>query len=192
MSLKNYGRLVAIFVLLPACHTPKPGETKMLDFGQFTITVPATWDPIKVRGIDSYVGLIALGEEDTINFDLGWYSNALDEDKKFMIQNGDFYVLDSVSSEGEKNFTFYGKVDTVNVESFLENEITWATVDGRKAKIVSPKRTGQGLTGIYIDSVWMAGSARDKFQMNGRNLNAENERLLLKAFETLRFKKTAK
>ncbi|WP_143165060.1 hypothetical protein [Chryseolinea serpens] len=164
----------------------------MLDFGQFTITVPATWDPVKVRGIDSYVGLIALGEEDTINFDLGWYSNALDEDKKFMIQNGDFYVLDSVSSDGAANFMFYGKADTVNVENFLENKITWTTVDGRKAKIISPKRTGQGLTGIYIDSVWMAGSARDRFQMNGRNLNAENERLLLKAFETLRFKKIAK
>ncbi|SHH65276.1 hypothetical protein SAMN04488109_4843 [Chryseolinea serpens] len=192
MRLKNHGRLIIIFAFLSACHTPKPGETKMLDFGQFTITVPATWDPVKVRGIDSYVGLIALGEEDTINFDLGWYSNALDEDKKFMIQNGDFYVLDSVSSDGAANFMFYGKADTVNVENFLENKITWTTVDGRKAKIISPKRTGQGLTGIYIDSVWMAGSARDRFQMNGRNLNAENERLLLKAFETLRFKKIAK
>jgi hypothetical protein len=161
----------------------------MLDFGQFTIMVPATWDPVKARGIDSYVGLIALGDEDTLNFDLGWYSNELNEDKKFMIQDGDFYVLDSVSSDSVRNFTFYGKADTVNIERFQENKITWTTVDGRKAKIVSPKRTGHGMTGIYIDSLWMAGSARDRFQMNGKNLNAENERSLLKAFETLRFKK---
>ena len=164
----------------------------MLDFGQFTITVPATWSPVKARGIDSYVGLIALDHEDTINFDLGWYSNSLEEDKKFMTRDGDFYVLDSISSDGVRNFTLYGKADTVDIERFMENKTTWTTVDGRKAKILSPKRTGQGMTGIYIDSVWMAGSARDRFQMNGRNLNTENERQLLNAFKTLRFKKHAK
>ncbi|AYB32565.1 hypothetical protein [Chryseolinea soli] len=189
MSLTNHGILIAIFVFLSACHTRKPAETKMLDLGQFTITVPATWSPVKVRGIDSYVGLIALDYGDTINFDLGWYSNSLEEDQKFEILNGDFYVLDSASSDSVRNFTFYGKADTVDVERFMENKITWTTVDGRKAKIVSPKRTGQGMTGIYIDSIWMAGSARDRFQMNGRSLNAENERRLLNAFKTLRFNK---
>ena len=140
MSLKNHGRLVAIFVFLSACHTPKLGETKMLDFGQFTITVPATWSPVKARGIDSYVGLIALDHEDTINFDLGWYSNSLEEDKKFMTRDGDFYVLDSISSDGVRNFALYGKADTVDIERFMENKTIWTTVDGRKAKILSPKR----------------------------------------------------
>ena len=59
----------------------------------------------------------------------------------------------------------------------------------KKAKIVRPRQAGRGMTGIYFDSLWTAGSGTDKFQINGTDLHPDNERRLLQAFETLKFKK---
>lgn len=54
-----------------------PG-TRQLDFGDFTIEVPASWQPVQLQGIDSYVGGIAMDQDQQAHFDLGWYSNSLD------------------------------------------------------------------------------------------------------------------
>jgi hypothetical protein len=160
-----------------------PDTWQTLDFNEFTIQVPPTWQQIQIQGIDSFVGLIALGNGDTAMFDLGWYSNALDEESIF-VNDGDVHLVDE-----RGNLEFYGKADTVDIEKLKKNKIKWTTIDGKRAKIVQPKHSGKGLTGVYFDSLWTKGSGTDRFQMSGRNLNAENERQLLQAFETLRFSK---
>jgi hypothetical protein len=53
---------------------------KQLDFGDFTIEVPATWQPVTLQGIDSYIGGIQMDQDQQATFDLGWYSNSLDVD----------------------------------------------------------------------------------------------------------------
>jgi hypothetical protein len=157
-----------------------------LDFGRFKIDVLSTWQPGKAKGIDSYVGQMALDEGDTVSFDLGWYSNSLEEKYDFMIQNGDVFLKRQIAGDSVV-YEFYGKADTVDVEKFKVNVVGWTTIDNRRAKIIKPKNTGTGMTGIYFDSLWVAGSGIDRFQMNGRNLRPDNERELLKAFETLTF-----
>jgi hypothetical protein len=67
--------------------------------------------------------------------------------------------------------------------------VKWDTIDGRKAKIVSPKQPGNGITGIYIDSLWQTGNVVDRFNLYGINLKPENERIFLDALNTLRFKR---
>ncbi|MCB0541690.1 MAG: hypothetical protein KDE33_29560, partial [Bacteroidetes bacterium] len=37
-----------------------PTTWKTLDFKEFTIQVPPTWGHVRIKGVDSYVGLIAL------------------------------------------------------------------------------------------------------------------------------------
>jgi hypothetical protein len=137
--------------ILTSCEKVKR-DKKSLDFGRFTIEVPGTWDKVKRKGIDSYVGQIAIDENDTLNFDLGWYSSDLTDDPN------------------------------------LQDSVSWATIDNRKAKIVRPKKSGLGTTGVSIDSLWRAGSGIDRFQINGKNLKSDNERLFLEAIKTLRFK----
>lgn len=156
---------------------------KTLDFGKFKIDVPVTWQPVKNTGIDSYVGLIVLDKGDTVSFDLGWYSNSLDDESVYVDSNGDVYLLDNGSTP-----KFYGKADTIDVESLMENKVIWRTIDSKRAKIVQPKQTGKGMTGVYFDSLWTKGSGTDRFQMNGKNLNPNNEKRLLEAFETSKFK----
>jgi len=175
--------LTIILLMLLSCIDKQKGETKTLDFGRFKIDVPGTWQQVKAKGIDSYVGLMILDEGDTVSFDLGWYSNSL-EDESVYVENDDVYLVDN-----ESHPDFYGKVDTVDIEKFKKNKIKWTTIDGKRAKIVQPKQTGKGMTGVYFDSLWTKGSGTDRFQMNGKNLTADNQRRLLEAFETLKFKK---
>ena len=177
-------RLTIILLALLSCTDKQKGETKTLDFGIFTIDVPATWQQVKANGIDSYVGLMILDKGDTVSFDLGWYSNALDDESVYIDGNGDIYLVDN-----ESNLEFYGKADTIDVEKLKMNKVEWTTIAGKRAKVVKPKQTGNGMTGVYFDSLWTKGSGTDRFQMNGKNLNPDNERRLLEAFETLRFKK---
>jgi hypothetical protein len=181
-------RLAIILLALLSCNDKQKSETKTLDFEHFTLDVPVTWEHVKARGIDSFVGHLKLDNGDTIMFDLGWYSNSLDEDYKFKVENGDVYLKnEKESTPNSVLFEFYGKVDTVDIEKLKVNKIRWKTIDGKRAKIVQPKETGKGITGIYFDSLWTAGSGTDRFQMNGTNLHPDNEKRLLQAFETLNF-----
>jgi hypothetical protein len=175
--------LIIIVLTLFSCAAKQKVEIKTLDFGKFKIDVPATWEPVKNNGIDSYVGFIILDNADTVSFDLGWYSNSLDDESVYVDSNGDVYLLDN-----ESNPEFYGNADTIDVEGLKMNKIKWTTIDAKRAKIVQPKQAGKGMTGVYFDSLWTKGSGTDRFQMNGKNLNPDNEKRLLEAFETLNFK----
>jgi hypothetical protein len=78
-------------------------------------------------------------------------------------------------------------VDEDDPEAANRYTITWNTIDGRKAKIVSPRRVGNGITGIYIDSLWGEGLNRTRFNLYTHNLDKINEKLLLNAISTLKF-----
>lgn len=63
-----------VFLLLLAClGCSNSTEPKVLDFGKFTLTTPATWRSFSAQGYDSMVGGVANGR-DTLRFDYGWYS----------------------------------------------------------------------------------------------------------------------
>jgi len=58
------------------------------------------------------------------------------------------------------------------------------TTENYIIKTVWPKVPGKGMTGIYIKSR----SSSSNFQMNGSNLSAENQKLALIAFKTIKLK----
>ncbi|MEQ8240753.1 MAG: hypothetical protein RIA69_16155 [Cyclobacteriaceae bacterium] len=162
---------------------------KTLDFIQFTIEVPNNWDKVKQRGIDSFVGQIAIDETDTVHFDLGWYSNDLEEQVHFFVNDGKVHLLNEELSRNDSLiYNFVGTIDTVDTSAFRKNLVSWTTIDNRKAKVIQPKKSGNGMTGMFIDSLWVAGSGIDRFQINGKDLKPENERLLIEAIKTIRFK----
>ena len=161
------------------------GETKTMDFGEFTIETPNTWKQIKAKGIDSYVGKIAIDDSDILYFDLGWYSNDLSEYQEVNLADNKTYYISS-------NDTAYSPalVDSSNKEKVVKSNITWDTIVGRRAKVLSPIKPGIGTTGIYIDSLWQAGLGIDKFNLYGTNLKPHNEKAVLAAFKTLKFHKS--
>ena len=76
----------------------------------------------------------------------------------------------------------------VDPDKYRKNNVSWDTIDGRKAKIVYPRQSGIGTTGIYIDSLWVQGSDVDRFNLYGENLKPENEKKVLAALRTLKFR----
>ncbi len=119
---------------------------------------PSSWDKFKLWIEDSYVGGVKLDSGDEVTFDLGQYSNSLDD-------------IDS-----------------------LTHNFEWITIDGRMTKLITPKNSGHGTVAIYIDSLWLKADLGDyymvdRFVMGGNDLKPENEKKLVKAFRTLKFKK---
>lgn len=64
--------------------------------------------------------------------------------------------------------------------------IDFMTIDNKRAKVVKPKNFGRGTTGVYFDS--LETTKTNKFQVSGSGLSSDNQKLLLIAIESLRFK----
>lgn len=160
-------RFLTFIILISAtsCNTRSSVDNnsniQVLDFGKFTLQAPKQWTKIKEQGIDSYVGRIAIDSKDTLEFDLGWYSNDL---KEHDIKN----------------------LDNPDTTLFI-NRISWDTIAGYRTKISTPKISGKGLTGIYIDSLRKQGDNVTKFNLMGENLSSKNQEDFLTAVKTLKF-----
>ena len=178
--------LTTIIVIgLNACNQSHPSEqTKTMDFGAFTIKTPHTWKQIKAKGIDSYVGTIAIDDSDILDFDLGWYSNDLTEYQEIKMGDGKMYYISASDTAYSPTL-----VDSAHRDRVVKSNVSWDTIDGRRAKVLKPIKPGVGTIGIYIDSLWQAGADVDKFNLYGTNLKPQNEKVVLDAFKTLKFHK---
>jgi hypothetical protein len=161
-----------------------------LNCGRFEIEVPKTWDTVKQKNIGRYLGQIAIDNTDTLNFELGWYSDDLTERPDYRIEEEGIYLLNEKKSNDTLIYEFVGTKDSIDVKDFYKDSVSWTTIDRRKAILVLPKKSGLGTTGVYIDSLWTVGSEKYQFQINGKNLKMDNQRLFLEAIRTLRFKQS--
>ncbi len=176
-------------ILFTACNVTQPlGGEKTLDFNSFSIETPATWTKIDLRGIDSKIGRIAIDETDTLEFDLGWYSNNLYEYDPTILDSSMIGSVDSIRIY-KSEIIFVKKGTRVDPDRYRKNNVSWEIIDGRRAKIVYPRQSGIGTTGIYIDSLWQVGPSTDRFNLHGEDLKPENEKLVLQALRTLKFYK---
>lgn len=180
--------IASLLIVLYACNHPDNTDTKVLDFGSFTIEVPKSWQKINETGIDSYIGRIAIDNKDTLDFDLGWYSNKLYEPDITILDSSLIHSLDTNMIDINA-IIFVKDKHLTDPDKFRKNNVSWDTISGYAAKIVYPRKSGIGTTGIYIDSLWASGPAVDRFNLYGENLQPENEKKVLKALRTLKFRK---
>jgi hypothetical protein len=179
--------LVVLLIGLSACTDPDNAiKTKILDFGTFTIEVPESWKKIAASGIDSYIGSIAIDNNDTLHFDLGWYSNNLYEWDVTVLDSSLIPFIDTNAIDINA-VIFVKDKSLTDRDKYRKNNVRWDTIGGYASKIVYPRLSGTGTTGIYIDSLWSSGSTVDRFNLYGENLQPENEKKVLKALQTLKF-----
>jgi hypothetical protein len=183
----------ALPILLLSCTSDKQTNdgTKLLNYGYFTIRVPKSWKRVDAKGIDSYVGEIHVDTGTVVSFDLGWYSNSLSEGSEdYIIRHDSLLVRRSLPralGSVSRVLDYRGIPSSSNIAPLTINKKQWIVVDGYKAKLVTPTHTGKGTTGIFIDSLWNAGSDTDKFQINGENLTLKQQQQLIAAIKTLKF-----
>ena len=63
--------------------------------------------------------------------------------------------------------------------------VTYETIGGYRAKIVIPKVTGNGTTGVYFGDL----GGQNRFSLSGSNLTTSQQETALKIFRTIKFKK---
>ncbi len=175
---------IIISVGLASCNQSNSKErAKILDFGVFTIETPQKWTKIKESGIDSYVGRIAIDSIDTLDFDLGWYSNKLEDELPIIIERGNLKFLDNKADTS--SLIIVDNIKDVDLNKYRKTKVVWDTIDGYRTKIVYPIKSGLGITGAYIDSL----GNKNRFNLYGTNLKSDNEKDLLKVIKTLKFHK---
>ena len=183
-----------IFFLSSLIALPKSDKVKTLDVKFFSMETKASWNYIPKRGIDSFVGAIALDKKDTLEFDYGMYSDDLEEHFDYYVKSGDSLFLrdyerealmDSVNSPQYKFYSLGGKA---RLEGLKKCSSHYENIAGLKAKIVVPKVSGVGLIGVYFESTNEKGKGMS-LQISGYDLSKKNEELFLKAIKTIKFKK---
>ena len=181
-----------ICLILLSCQR---SEFKTVDFDVFEITVPSNWQKHKIKGIDSYVGGLITDRNDTLIFDLGWYSPDVSEN--------DFpLVFDSIglSELSKKELELLPKTNHLIVDSlsgdiefskYLHYQTEIDTIDCFIAKLITPKNKGFGATGIYIDSLTGGDTHYNKvkFGFYGNHLSDSTQAEFVKALRNIKFKK---
>ncbi|OCK53215.1 hypothetical protein BA768_01275 [Chryseobacterium sp. CBo1] len=182
----KYVFMLLLLTLLVNCSQKK---TQNLSFNNFDIEVAGEWKKLKLQGVDSDVGGFITENNDTVSFDYGPYSNSLEEDivifeRKFIKE-----IIKEHPETDTSKMIIVSDVSKVTQEDFKINKKHYEKISGYNAKIVSPKRSGEGITGVYFDSLGASSLGKIKFTLYGQNLNFKNQKELLNAIRTIKLKK---
>jgi hypothetical protein len=99
------------------------------------------------------------------------------------LQGVDSYVGEFVGENIVLRFDFGGDSNPLKEEKKPAYVVTHKSIGGRRAKVVSPRTPGHGITGVYISNV----GDSNALTLFGRDLTSAQQELVLKIFETLRF-----
>jgi hypothetical protein len=100
------------------------------------------------------------------------------------LQGVDSYVGEFVGDGVVLKFDFGRYSNSFKKEKKPAYVVTHKSIGGRRAKIVSPRTSGHGITGVYFRNVGDSNAALILF---GRDLTSTQQELVLKIFDTLRF-----
>ncbi len=184
---------ILLLLLLFSCDN---SEYKTIDFGSFEITVPRNWKKYEQKGIDSYVGGLITNEEDTLSFDLGWYSGDLTRNMELLVFNKTEY-----SKLSKKHKSELENVKHLIVENYFTSnydpkdyhkyDFIEDSVNCFGAKFIFPRVKGFGYSGIFIDSLKGDGETEYKTSMSfyGRDLSDATREKFFNALKNMRLTK---
>lgn len=167
-------------------------EYKIKDKIDFSFKIPNSWKEIEVNGIDSDVSVFVNSLNDTITSDYGWYSNNLEEeDLPSIFTKKDYDKL----SEKEKNnlkeneYIIVENYNNFDYESITKSFSKFYIIDNKKAKIVNPKKSETGITGVYFEKLYKERGNYMNLNLYGNNVKKETEEEILNVISTFKFKK---
>ena len=118
--------------------------------------------------------------------DANSFTLSLPSEWKFnKLQGTDSYIGEFVGN-GTRLFFDFGWYSSPGENDNDPNHIvTYETIGGYRAKIVIPKVTGNGTTGVYFGDL----GGQNRFSLSGSNLTTSQQETALKIFRTIKFKK---
>ncbi|MCT8341253.1 hypothetical protein MG296_14395 [Flavobacteriaceae bacterium TK19130] len=184
---------ILILLLILSCDK---SENKTIDYGAFEITVPKSWSEYEINGIDSYVSGLITDKNDTLIFDLGWYSPDLTENPELLVfeesEYAEFTTEQKEKLKGTKHLVVadYTSAD-FQAKDYLKYEFEIDSIDCFEAKFIKPRNKGFGASGIYIDSLKGGGPNSNKTRLSfyGNNLSDSTQVEFFKALKTIKLTK---
>jgi len=101
----------------------------------------------------------------------------------YQLQGVDSYVGEFVGDSVVLRFDFGRYSNPLKEEKKPAYFVVHKSIDGRRAKIVSPTTPGHGTTGVYFHNV----GDSNALTLFGQDLTCTQQELALKMFETFRF-----
>ncbi|GGF27312.1 hypothetical protein GCM10011383_43700 [Hymenobacter cavernae] len=101
--------------------------------------------------------------------------------------------LVAVIAPGQENYYALGptmhiaRTDYYDLDEYRKQNVFFRRRHQQRYKLSRPRVTGNGLTGIYIDSIGANLYGMVSFHMYGRDLSATQEAKLLKLFDSITF-----
>jgi hypothetical protein len=95
----------------------------------------------------------------------------------------DSYVGKFSGDDIELKFDFGPHTDSLSREKEPIYTIAYDHIDGLRAKVVSPKVPGRGITGVFFVKTFKS----NQLCLYGKDLTSAQQRLVLKIFKTVRF-----
>ncbi|MFV8226903.1 hypothetical protein [Christiangramia aquimixticola] len=192
-------RKLLLLLILILILSFNDSDYKIIDFDSFTMTVPVKWNRYKIKGTDSFVGGLITDKNDTLIFDLGWYSEDLTKNPELLIfeksEFDKFSIEEKEIIERTKHLVVTDRfLADYDAKEYLKHEYYTDSIDCFAAKFIKPKYAGFGASGIYIDSL---NSNRENWKKTslsfyGYNLSNETQIDFFKALKTLTFKEYCK
>ncbi|MPT36864.1 MAG: hypothetical protein E2604_17700 [Flavobacterium sp.] len=179
--------LIGIVILTFLSCEKKEMKFTEVDFNSYKMKVPSNWKIADAKGVDSDVIYIITGKGDTINSDFGTYSEKFNETVKvFSIEQKLKYSkmnLDTSSIVASNA----PEIDE-SQGTFLNEYYFYKTIDSQLAKIKVPKINHNGNIGISFEQI---DKSDNGLTIQGKVVDDEEQKLLLKSFETIIFTKSS-
>lgn len=167
---------LAFSIIIFSCS--KGIDEKVIENDKYSITIPADWQELNLRGIDSYVFGIKTKSNDTIFFDYGNNTYKMNEavnvtniEKRDTLINLGFDVNEMAFSETPE-------LDK-NQGVFHKEYYSYDTINGRVAKIRLPKKAAIGTTGIYFNL------GKQGLYVYTKNVDIRTQEKVLESFKTI-------
>lgn len=169
-----------ITALSVSCN--QQNDFQKIDFEEFSITLPSQWRKIEVKGIDSNVNIVLTSNKDSIYFDLGIYAQKFNETNK-VFSPSQIHKYDSLNMDVKWLYSSNTPEIDQAQGTFLKEFYFYDTIGKYIAKVKVPKKYGQGETGIHFNL-----GNKNALTIIGKNLNSEEQTILLESFKSIKFK----
>lgn len=174
--------LVVFFTLIISCK--KENEFKELEFNDFNIEVPISWEQKSHNGIDFRADFLMTKSGDTIHIDYGNQNGFFDEVVQ-VFSKDQIRKYDSLNLDTKK--LVYSKTPSIDESQgvFLKEYYYYDTINGFRAKIKIPKKSGKGIIGISIDSINTKGK---NLKIYATNINQKISNEFIKSIKSIKIK----
>jgi len=178
----SYIFLVFIYAIFSCNNNQK------INFKYFTLTFPREWKKQESKGVDSNTGVIVTPQNDTIFYDLGYYSNSLTEKTDFKIYSNKY--IDNLDSNLDLSKIIFADPSRLDKDYYIKQNVSYESKAGHLLKYIFPRKTGVGITGLYIDSLTHDETIGNlKFSIYGNNLKLSNQQILQDVIHNIIFEK---